>query len=222
MLLFFHTFLLWIFFFQNDTDYYTSTSQAFFQTSEVNEAIDVLAPNYALLDACIFHQTNRVRQQYGLPLLKYRGGLHKAARLHSESMISHNFYAHINPYSPEYASMEDRIEGLDRKYYELAENVAQVDLLATPSSYCPVRKKNGEYLFLNCETQKPLSMLTYKAFAEEVLKVWMQSKGHRQNVLHQDMYYLGCAGQICKNPYASVNGPFARLTQEFAGKHIPE
>ena len=65
-------------------------------------------------------------------------------------------------------------------------------------------------------------MMSYWTFAEEALRLWMESKPHRRNILHPEMRLIGCAVQICKRPYSTEEGPFARLTQDFASEPLPE
>lgn len=203
------------------TEYYQISAENFSRLPQVNNAINPKNPDYELLDAAIFHQTNLIRKKFGLPNLKIRSGLYSAAKNHSESMINHDFYDHQNPYNRSLRNLDNRVEKFDGRYFELAENIAEIDMIDTPNEFCPERLSNGEYRYLNCRTKRPYPMMSYWKLAEEALRLWMESRPHRRNILHSEMQYMGCAVRICKHPYATEEGPYARLTQDFASEPLP-
>lgn len=208
--------------FSQQSQYYQLSAEAFSKLPQIQMPINPVAPDYELLDAAIFHQTNLMRKKYGLPAFKLGEGLYRAARNHSEAMINKDFYDHQNPYNKSLRNLDDRVEQFDRRYFELAENIAEIDLIDTPNDFCPERMSNGEYRYMDCRTHRPYKMMSYWTFAEEALRLWMDSKPHRRNILHPEMRLIGCAVQICKRPYATEEGPFARLTQDFASEPLPE
>lgn len=204
---------------QRDSIFYKMSAQKFLSLPEVNLSIDAKNPNNALIDAALFHLTNEERIKYKLPIFLYSYAIHKAAIEHSESMINRDFYSHENPYSPANKTMQNRIFLQTWEFKELAENIAQHDILGgNLNIYCFVIPKNGQdYVFMNCDSKKPVSTMTYAELAKRVVYGWMNSLHHRENILNPRLKALGCSGRISKNPYKSQRSPFARLTQDFGG-----
>ena len=195
------------------------SSADFMKLPEVNKPIDAKNPNNELLDAALFHLTNDQRVIHKLPRFYYSHSLHKATVQHSEAMINLDFYNHENPYSPANRKMSDRIFLYTWEFKEMAENIAQHDILGgDDNKYCFQNPKNiQEYVFLDCDTKKPLPMRTYVDLACSVVNGWMNSPHHRENILNPRLKFLACSGRISKNPFKTKRSPFARLTQDFGG-----
>jgi uncharacterized protein YkwD len=204
---------------QSDSLLYKMSSANFMKLTEVNKPIDAKNPNNALLDAALFHLTNNQRLTHNLLMFKYSYALHKATNEHSEAMINQDFYNHENPYSPANRKMSDRIFLYTWEFKEMAENIAQHDILGgNDERYCfEIPRNKQDYVFLNCETKKPLPMRTYAELARSVVNGWMNSPHHRENILNPRLKSLACSGRISKNPFKTKRSPFARLTQDFGG-----
>ena len=204
---------------QRDSLLYKMTTADFMKLSEVNKPIDARNPNNSLIDAALFHLTNEQRILHKLPKFTYSYSLHKATNEHSEAMINQDFYNHENPYSPANRKMTDRIFLYTWEFKEMAENIAQHDILGgSDEKYCfEIPRNNQDYVFLSCETKKPLPMRTYAELARSVVNGWMNSPHHRENILNPRLKSLACSGRISKNPFKTKRGPFARLTQDFGG-----
>lgn len=198
-------------------NYYEFSAEDFFELSEVNQPIDVLHPDYRLLDAALFHQTNLERQKQGLSLLVFHGGLYKASVQHTEAMVRLKFFAHDNPYDTEHQTMVNRIERYASEMRAMGENIEERFILDPEKAYCVERKQTNEYRYYDCDTHKSIPMLTYKQFAKACLNVWMHSSGHRHNILSRNFRYLSCAGRVIPHPFSTASGPSARLTQDFGG-----
>lgn len=198
-------------------NYYEVSAEDFFELSEVNQPIDVLHPDYRLLDAALFHQTNLERQKQGLPLLVFHSGLYKASVQHTEAMVQLKFFAHDNPYDVEHQTMVNRIERYASEMRSMGENIEERFILDPEKAYCVERKQTNEYRYYDCDTYKTIPMLTYNQFAKVCLKVWMHSSGHRHNILSRGFRYLSCAGRVMPSPFSTSSGPYARLTQDFGG-----
>lgn len=203
---------------KDPASYYEIDADTFFLLPEVNRPVDVLYPNYALLDAIVFHQTNIERKKADLPLFAFDHSLYKAAIQHTDAMVRYNFFSHENAYDPTNHTVMDRIEHYDTSFMTMGENIENHYLLDPAAAYCVDRRANGSYLYYNCDTNNPLAFMTYKAFAQACIVAWMNSKWHRQNILNPEFQYLACAVRIMPNPFSSSSGPQARLTQDFAGK----
>jgi uncharacterized protein YkwD len=89
--------------------------------------------------------------------------LEKSAFGHSKDMVDYNFYSHTSPLSGK-SSMSDRIELVGADCYSCAENIANFFL------------------------KKP----SYWELANGLVNAWMNSDGHKKNILNPAYNYLGC------------------------------
>ncbi|MDJ1497566.1 CAP domain-containing protein [Cytophagaceae bacterium DM2B3-1] len=201
--------------------YYQMTWREFYALPETQKPIDPKNPDYELIDAAFFHATNEAREKEKRKTFLYSEVLYTAANEHSTSMISKNYYAHEDRTDKKRYLPGQRITLAGGKFMATAENIAQYEVIATPGQYCPRKQSNGEYRYFDCNTDKVYPAHTAVSFAQKVVKGWMNSPGHRRNILNTDYQYMACAIQIIKNPYKSENTPFARITQNFGGGLMP-
>lgn len=125
------------------------------------------------LEKKIHDLINKVRAKKGLPVLLWDESLHRIARKYSKDMVQRNFFSHDDPDGRTFydrykaARFECRITVRDATCL-WAENIAQ-DNLYSSSFY-----QDGKTYF----TGK-----TEDNIAESVVKRWMSSRGHRENIL---------------------------------------
>ena len=150
-----------------------------------NQPIDETDYNVDLLEAAMFYETNRQRVKYGLPQLKFDYNTWVCAHNHSVDMVNYDFYSHESPVAGKH-TMSDRFEQVGYENCWCAENIA----------YCPI---GSSYV----ETARQL-----------VAVQWMNSSGHRKNILNSHYTCLGC-GAAFYNKGALV---YVKATQNFLGK----
>jgi uncharacterized protein YkwD len=197
--------------------YYTCTLKEFLQIESLYTPINIIHPDYGLLDAAIFHLTNQSRTEQNIPPFRYFDALHKAAQLHSTLMIDLNFCAHYNSINLYYYFPLDRVREFDKAIPLISENIAEYPLIKSTPVYCLEKQKEGNWVFYACKTRELLQPYAYLEFAKMVVGKWMDSPPHRKNILSEDYQYLGCAARFSKNPFKDRKLPFARLTQNFGG-----
>jgi uncharacterized protein YkwD len=197
--------------------YYRMNWRQFQALPAVHRTIDVLQPDYELLDAAFFHAANEARHKEHLPDWAYSSALHRSAAGHSDSMVENNFYGHEDRSNPARFYAHQRIVAAGGRFQAIGENIAQYELMATKRSYCPRKQPNGEYLYLDCTTQKPFPPYTYWAYAQRVVHGWMHSPSHRRNMFNPDFQFMACAVRVGKNPFRQRAAPFACITQNFGG-----
>ncbi len=158
---------------------------------ELKEPIDFERIDYALLDAAVFHETNRRRVDHGLPALGFRPVLREAARIQVRGMIRMEKISHRHP-DADKKTMEDRFDFLGIETLSFAENVAMTFGIRYESgkSVYP-RKEEGRKIFSEEPGGKPIPPHTYASFATQLLDSWMESPGHRKNILLEDVALLG-------------------------------
>jgi uncharacterized protein YkwD len=175
---------------------------SFAKLPAARQTINPEAVNYEWLDAAVFHETNRRRFQQKLPALKYDEKARAAARMHSRDMAKGGFVDHENP-DPKKKTMSDRARLTGLSPQVLAENVASTFGRRYKSGQ-PFysREENGRKVYSSEPDGPPIPMYSYLSFAEALLDSWMKSPGHRKNILHTDVEYLGCACALPRNPNA--------------------
>ncbi len=154
------------------------------------ERIDIGNIDYTKLQAVIFHVTNTQRAQNGLPLLSHHPLLEKAAKLHAKRMTELDFYEHEDPYDTNLRKPSDRGRHVGITNAMLAENIHFFGGLSAgmgESIYeLPGR---GKYSFT--PSGPAIEMHTYLSFADAIVEEWMNSPGHRANILEREVYQLG-------------------------------
>lgn len=142
------------------------------------------------IEQAVFAYTNQERQQQGLPALQWDGALASVARAHSKDMAENNFFSHTNlrgqdPTARAVAAGYSVRRSLGGGWYSngIGENI---DKMPT-----------GNVLGHGHVNNDPQSV------AQAMVQAWMESPGHRENILHNQyarigvgvaydgMYYLG-------------------------------
>jgi uncharacterized protein YkwD len=132
-------------------------------------------PNPIAIEARIHARVNRIRHARGLPALSLDPDLREVARSHSRDMADREYTGHV---SPEGESFHDRYERFGyrcrrrdgRRVLGGAENVARLPFRV------PARDRDGG----PTETYTTVDEL-----ATGVVTGWMESPGHRENLLRE-------------------------------------
>ena len=162
--------------------------------------------------AAIFSATNDQRLAHGLDALPHEPSLDASSQLHAERMRDHNFFAHEDPTSSTYRTPDDRARAVGVANPRLAENIAtQISLDYTSGE--PVYGKIGgaKGQFSRTPDGPLIPPVSYVVLAREVVKGWMNSPGHRKNILHADAVSLGTGAAF----YWENNFPAIYAVQNF-------
>jgi uncharacterized protein YkwD/uncharacterized protein YegL len=179
------------------TDYYADYDvNTFFSIANLQQRITKLFANVDLLNAAVFWFTNVERKKFNLKQFQYHNKLRQTATFHSEQMTIHNFFSHENVFDTSCKTLKDRIGFVKdndfKGFMSWGENI----------SY---------------QGKEPFDY-SYREFAKIVIEGWMNSPGHRANILNPDFEYLGCG---CAKYEQKENGYSMlcfKLTQNFGGK----
>lgn len=168
--------------------------------------------DYALLNAAIFFETNRERKKHALPQFEYSQKLESVAMGHSEDMVKYNFFSHYSKVSGK-RTLDDRIKKAGFKNYYAGENIAEYALLEIgedpyypPSQFGYFRNMQGD----------TIQMYTYIALAREIVKGWMNSPGHRANILNKIFTHMGIGNALYYDGKGIDKVPRVKTTQNFA------
>ncbi len=205
-------------------DYYTEyDSNTFFAISELQRRVPKLFVNTELLNAAIFWYTNLERRKHGLTQFQFHGKLMQMATLHSEQMRQHKFFDHENKYDSRFKTLSDRLEHVKddgfQGFMSFAENIAD----------CPVIKANEAFTYSIIDgvvhfytmDGKEFFPYTYSEMAQSVVDSWMNSPGHRANILKPDYRYLGCGCAPYEDKKDGYSITYFKLTQNFGGELVP-
>jgi uncharacterized protein YkwD len=179
---------------QDDALFTSHNAASFRKLPEATEAINSQRVNRALMDAAIFHETNRRRAANSLRPLRYDPKVRYAAAIQSRNMAELGEVTHNNP-APDASSIVERarLAGLPKPAF-LAENVASAFARRYRSGEkFYVREENGRKIYSAEPNGPPIPMHTYISFARALVDSWMDSPGHRKNILASEPIYVGCA-----------------------------
>jgi uncharacterized protein YkwD len=174
-------------------------AKGFFAIADLDRPIDPQRLDAVLLSAALFHETNEHRRLYSRPRLVHSAQLDRAAQIHADSMVKHDFIAHENPKEPELATLQQRVKkaGLVQPGY-LAENIATRFGIQYRAGTPVFRvERNGEPGFSYRADGPLIPRHSYRSLAAAVLEDWMASPAHWENIRSEKPESLGaaCAAQ---------------------------
>jgi len=145
------------------------------------------------LEIEIIRLVNDLRAENSKPPLRHLATLDGVARSHSQEMARLNFFAHQSP-SRENRSVEDRLANVGLDYTVLAENIAKEPLVRAFWS-------DGR-----------VDYFTWGEVAQNAIRHWFASIGHRRNMLRHDVEELGVGAAL--DP-SQGPAPYVYITQTF-------
>lgn len=177
-------------------------TEDFFHRPEVNARIDPVALDRGLLAAAIFHQTNRQRHALGLPLFRWLPKAAEAADTQANWAAVVGRSDHRNPI-PNLEWPIDRAHAVGLDPTMVGENLATTPIYDIGSATELAIKRDGtRNIYFNPLTGAEAPVHTYASFAAYVVTRWMESPGHRANIVKPEHDYLGCSAR----PTKGVNG----------------
>lgn len=154
--------------------------------------------DHTLLAAAIFHETNRVRREHGLRPFRWLAPLDEAADLQANSIALDQTVGHTNLF-PALLTIGDRLERVGLPGGRAAENAAALPLLdIDPAHGIRITRHENQPVAADDVTGRIGQPHTYATFAAAALKAWMDSPGHRANILNPGFESLGCSGRAMK------------------------
>jgi uncharacterized protein YkwD len=189
--------------------------EEFVKIEKLKTPIDFENIDLALLDAAVFHETNRHRVENELPSLNFEPVLREAAVVQVRGMIRMQAVSHKHP-DADKTTMGDRFELLGIDTDMLAENVAMVFGIRYESGMeVYKRRKESRMVFSEKPGGTPIAPHTYASFSEHLLEEWMASPSHRRNILTKDLRTLGTSSL---HDRSALGMDAFYSAQEFAGR----
>lgn len=199
----------------NRNFYERHDANSFEKINKINDKINFSNIDYSLLQASVFYETNRRRQEMNLPPLKFSLALEQAATEHSQDMVKLDFYSHTSPVESR-RTPKKRLEryGITNAY--TAENINIGFGIAYEGGrpvYTPDQNK-GNYFSYDLNGV-PLPPQTYRSLSIALVDSWMNSPGHRRNILNTNLKYLGVGARHFKDAKFFGMDKF-KVTQKFS------
>jgi uncharacterized protein YkwD len=174
---------------------------AIMERASLDRPIDTATFDRGLLGGAIFRESNRVRESLGLRPFKTIAKLDEAADLEAAVGRVYQPPSHTNPF-PRIGTPLERVRFVGLKPGRVAENIALLSVYDVPAKIIEVTVRNGKRHFVHPETGAELEPVTYRRFAALVVQAWMESPGHRKNLLDAGLTHLGCSVQASVNALA--------------------
>ena len=170
-----------------------------------NTPINVASFNERELSRMVFELTNRERTKAGLPPLRENRALAASALAHSQDMANRAYFGHKSKGFLNRTNPGDRASAAGYNTAMVAENIAMVPTY-NRQTIQPVAGF-GRAQVIDTDWN------TYSRLAEIATREWMNSPGHRANILNRQLNCLGVGVAVgSKN-----NVPYVYLTQNFGG-----
>ena len=195
-------------------DVYLISSEDFFLLDLPNHHIHLEEIDHSLLQAAIFHATNDERKVRGLPAFIFSKEAEAAASFHAKDMVKLKFYSHTSPVKSR-KTLLDRLsaQGINPHYF--GENIGKTFGIQYEEGQKIIKPKiPGEFRYWENPQAGPIPPPTYVSFARKIVKLWMDSPGHRQNILNKHFTHLGC-GTFADFEKKFYNAPYIMAVQNF-------
>jgi uncharacterized protein YkwD len=160
------------------------------------------SPEAASLEKKVHLLINEQRKKDGLPALEWNSKLSAIAREHSRDMASRDFFSHNNPddEEPENRAARHGLR-LGENCTTIGENIFQIDRVRS------IRTTTDSM----GNTTRQVNERSLGQIACETVEGWMESRGHRRNILNPAFDREGIGVAITKDGVVYV-------TQVFIGK----
>jgi uncharacterized protein YkwD len=194
-------------------DYQLHDHLSFFDLESIHLPIDEKKVDRPLLHAAMFYVTNEYRINHGLEPFSYHEKIESVAADHASDMVKLNFYSHISKVKGK-KTVRDRfnLEGLNPK--TVAENISTTYALQYQMGRKVYPPKNGVFQYSTGD-REVLIPHTYITYAREAVRLWMESPGHRANILNPEFQFLSCGAMIFTEK-SFYNMPYFKAVQCFA------
>lgn len=159
-------------------------------TSAERQILPTTRINQRLLSQAITKETNYYRCTRNMRALANDSSLIAAARIHSRNMARRNELSHVLPVSGS-QTMKQRFERSNVVVKKVrAENIGTEYRLDFGTGVFLINdRKNCRFTYR--ATRQPIPQHTYASLAQNVVKRWWESKGHRVNILNRHVKRVG-------------------------------
>lgn len=210
----------------NTIDYYSYYDvNTFLRIENLHQRISKSYMDLDLLNAAVFWLTNVERRRFNMKKFEFHAKLKQTAVWHSELMKVHDFFDHNNPFDARYRTTGNRIDSVKdrdfRGFISWGENIADYPTIKA-NEFFTVEYKNGIARLFSTASKREILPYTHYEFAQNVVEGWMNSPGHRRNILCPDFQYLGCGCAKYERKSNEYSMIYFKLTQNFGGELVSD
>ncbi len=200
----------------NDKMYQEYDYKSFKKLPAAAKTIDFKNIDYPLLHAALFYATNEQRAKHKVATGRHSPVCEKAAYGHSVDMVRGDFFSHTSKIKNKKTVM-DRMKLAGYKTGGVAENIAITFALQYEAGKPVYTPSQNDGYFSYTYKGEPIQNHTYLSIAKAALVQWMNSPGHRANIL-EGFAYFGCGGYLIPS-ISKDKIPKFKLTQNFATRY---
>ncbi len=137
---------------------------------DLDQKIDPKGVDLALIHISVWQAANEARRKKGADDLVYNEPLYLASMDHACHMAYQNFFSHTDKKNKGYKTLMDRVDNRGFNGQRVSENIAK--------NYIDVQSPG-----------------TYREFGDDLIKLWLNSPGHKAILLDKELELSGIA--IC-------------------------
>lgn len=190
--------------------YFAMSPDEFAKCEAANQVINFIVPDHTLLSAGILHETNRWRATEGLKPLLHHPQVDEACMIHVRDMVAKNYLAHQEK-GTDTPQPIDRVRKAGLTPILAAENIATSPGIQYQSGRNVYPLKQWKRKGVSYEENGPaIPPHTYQSFAAQVVKQWIDSPSHRENIMLRDARYMGAAC-LPANPKSETDEAFHKF-----------
>lgn len=178
--------------------------------ADLDAALPPDAPDQALFGEAVLRFSNAARRANGRAPLRLDARLGRAARDHARNMARLRTHAHVLPVRGE-TDLAQRMHRQSLKFRLAGENIARDKVLRLLGRPVSAAHEGCSYTYF--DTGLPVPRHTYATLAEQVVKRWLASPGHRASLLSGSFSRLGAG--VAVDPGGTACGD-VYLVQTFA------
>ncbi|MDF1814287.1 MAG: carboxypeptidase regulatory-like domain-containing protein [Verrucomicrobiales bacterium] len=183
----------------------------FRSNSALNTPLNSRSPDKASVQLAIALVTNEIRKRNGRTELAISSPLANAAQMHAEDMKTYDFFSHNNPKDHAKFDPARRAQMHGIANPNISENINQgFSIKYNPGA--SVRPLGGGK-FADLQGRR-LTNHTPLSLADALLKTWMESSGHKANILDPSAVEIGCGIAFFSDP-GFHNMPSVYAVQKF-------
>ena len=179
--------------------------------STTNTLLPVGAPDQLLFSKAVLGHVNFQRCLEGLHGVENHTGLTSAAAVHAGWMAGHSTLSHVSTVSGQStvtqrvkSVLDDARTGTENIGYVHRYRVDEGQVFYAGAADCSFKTASG----------RKIGSHSYSSLAERIVTLWMNSPGHRRNLLDRNASFSGSA--LAFDPNAAHCGVYY-MSQEFAG-----
>jgi len=167
--------------------------------------------NQSLLERAILIEVNYERCRAGLRPLRAESRLRTAAKGHSEWMAKSRTLSHKSTLAGR-STLRTRLKRTGIKLRTGSENIGMVHRFQVDKGMFKIHDRASCQFATN--SGQPIPAHSYQSLARNIVALWMNSSGHRKNIMDSRVSMMGSAAAL--DPRAEYCGTYY-ITQNFAG-----